>query len=272
MDLWQQWQLYGARFAAGAPFASGWPGQQDATPENPLGNQFERFAAALRALGGSLAAGSVNPAAGAGRGFADALRTLFGDLPSWANPGIGSSPLPPAPQWDAPALGPNREHQLRYQRMASAWHRALDAQRVLQNLWADALREAAMAFAAKLDLAQLATPTPESLYKIYGQWIDQLEDAYAQMAHSEAYCAALAGAVNAGSDWRCEVHETIEQSAKLLDLPTRSELNALMQRIQQLEVELRAAKSAAAPPASSPKRGARPASPAKRSARRRKGL
>jgi hypothetical protein len=56
-----------------------------------------------------------------------------------------------------------------------------------------------------------------------------------------------------------------------LDLPTRSELNALLQRIQRLEVELRAAKSAAAPPASNPKRGARPASPAKRSARRRKG-
>jgi hypothetical protein len=90
------------------------------------------------------------------------------------------------------------------------------------------------------------------------------------MAHSEAYCSALAAAVNAGSDWRCEVHETIEQSAKLLDLPTRRELNTLLQRIQQLEVELRAAKSAAAPPASNPKR-ARPGSQAKRNAPRRKG-
>ncbi len=69
------------------------------------------------------------------------------------------------------------------------------------------------------------------------------------MAHSEAYCSALAEFVNAGSQWRQGLQASIEQSAKLLDLPTRSEINTLTQRLQRVEERLRAASMERAPQA-----------------------
>ena len=50
---------------------------------------------------------------------------------------------------EAPALGPTREQQERWQRLAAAWSRLQDAQRRLQRLWSDALGEAARAFVSQ---------------------------------------------------------------------------------------------------------------------------
>ena len=45
--------------------------------------------------------------------------------------------------------------------------------------------------------------------------------------------------MNASSRWRREVQSGMEYFAKLLDLPTRSEINSLMQRLSTLENRLR---------------------------------
>ncbi len=128
-----------------------------------------------------------------------------------------------------------------------------DAQRRLQLLWSDALRESAVAFAARIVPSQPTVASPETLHRLYDTWIDCAEEAYARMAHGEAYCSALAEFVNAGSQWRQGLQASVEQSAKLLDLPTRSEVNTLTRRLQRVEERLRAAAKERAPKKRAPK-------------------
>jgi hypothetical protein len=141
--------------------------------------------------------------------------------------------------------------------MADAWRRLDEAQRRLQRLWSDALREAAATFAAKIGPPQIGAPSPEAVRALYDRWIDCAEDAYSRAAHSEIFCTTLAEYVNAGSEWRGEMRASVEHAAKLLDLPTRSEINTLTQRLKSVEAELRAARSERAPTTGAPTRGTR---------------
>jgi class III poly(R)-hydroxyalkanoic acid synthase PhaE subunit len=164
---------------------------------------------------------------------------------------------------DSPALGLTREHQQRWQRTAEAWRRIDDARRRLQRLWSDALSEAAAAFAARLGPPHAAALSAEAVRKLYDLWIECAEEAYARAAHGDAFCEALSEFVNASSQWRREVQASIEHSAKLLDLPTRSEINSLTHRLRSVEEQLRAAAKTRKPraPASGTKRARRRAKP-----------
>jgi uncharacterized protein YerC len=82
--------------------------------------------------------------------------------------------------------------------------------------------------------------TPDTLNRLYDAWIDCAEEAYARTAHSEAFCDALADYVNASSYWRRESNAGAELWAKLLDLPTRNEINTLAQRLRALEERIQA--------------------------------
>jgi len=237
-DPWQQWQAFAAA-----------PGGTGGAPFAPFIDSAERFMAAARAYLESAAKAPAAPAETA-RMFADSVRELFADFPQpWAS-SFGANPLNSATPaaLGSPALGASREHQQRGQRMAEAWRRLEDAQRRLQRLWSDALREAASAFALKLGSANAVAATPDAAAKLYDAWIDCAEDAYARAAHSQAFCDALAECVNAGSEWRKDLQASVEHSAKLLDLPTRSEINTLAARLRSVEEELRALRSKTRPP------------------------
>ena len=116
---------------------------------------------------------------------------------------------------DAPALGLGREQVLRAQRAAEAWKNLMEAQGRLQRLWSDTLREAATAFSSRPQPAPGEALTQEAIDRLYDQWIDCAEEAYARTAHSDAFCDALAAYVNAGSLWRRESAADIEEWAKL---------------------------------------------------------
>jgi polyhydroxyalkanoate synthase subunit PhaE len=210
----------------------------------PLFESADRFAAAARNYFEVIQ--TSGPAAAA-RAFGDFLRVETMDLfrfPWSANPGSGGAgaTAPPAMQ-DFPAFGPSCEHQLRWQRSAEAGRRISDAQHKLQFLWSDALRDAAIAFAARLEpdssAATGAVPGVEALRGLYDVWIDCAEEAYARIAHSDSFSSALADFMNASSAWRKESQANVEVWAKALDLPTRSELNTLMRRVNSLEEQLR---------------------------------
>jgi Poly(R)-hydroxyalkanoic acid synthase subunit (PHA_synth_III_E) len=238
------------------------PGQPRGTSSAPSGfapflEAAERFAAATRSLLDRPDPSAAGNAA-ASQAFSNFLRDQFADFfrPPWpvqfgAGPDI-STPFPT----DAPALGLTREHQQRAQRAADAWRRLDEAQRRLQRLWSDTLREAATAFAARLGPPQSAALSAEVLDHLYDSWIDCAEEAYARTAHSETFCDALADYVNAGSQWRRESSAGLEQWAKLLDLPTRSEINTLAQRLRSVEEQLRQLRD---PPKSPPRRRPRKA-------------
>jgi hypothetical protein len=246
-DLWRQWQAFAAggapNFTPGAAqsFAAG----AGAAPSNAFGfapfvEAAGCFAAATRSFHNGAAGGSAPAAAAAAQVFGNFLRDQFADffkMPWGTGPAGGAEhPLPA----ELPALGLTREHQERAQRAAHAWRAMDDAQRRLQRLWSDTLREAASAFVARLGAATKAALTPETLNRLYDGWIDCAEESYARTAHSEAFCDALADYVNASSQWRRESNAGAELWAKLLDLPTRNEINTLAQRLRALEERVRA--------------------------------
>jgi hypothetical protein len=249
-DPWQQWQAFAALFTPGAAVPQAGAARANGPSPAPFADVAERFGAAARAyLDGaakaSASASSASPNEGA-RVFSEHLRDIFADfqLP-WSNaagPGGGFGSASPAFASNAPALGASREHQQRWQRVADAWRRLDDAQRRLQRHGADALREAAAAFAARVGSTSPSAVGPEALRKLYDTWIDCAEDAYARAAHSESFCDALAEHVNASSECRRDLQAGIEHSAKFFDLPTRSEFNTLILRVKSLEEELRAAR------------------------------
>jgi hypothetical protein len=215
----------------------------------PLQGSAARFAAAARKyLEGMQTPGPA--AVEAARAFGDFLRVETTDLfrfpwspTSSSGGGAGTATAPQGVQ-DLPALGLNREHQLRWQRNADTARRMGDAQHRLQLLWSDALRDAAIAFAARAEPACLSTATGsvpgiEALRGLYDSWIDCAEEAYARIAHSDSFINTLADFMNASSAWRKESQASVELWAKALDLPTRSELNTLMRRVNSLEEQLR---------------------------------
>jgi poly[(R)-3-hydroxyalkanoate] polymerase subunit PhaE len=242
-DPWRQWQTYVAGLAGANSAGQTRSPRDGASGFAPFVDAAERYAAAAHRFMQGATGGSAPAATAAAGIFSDFLREQFADFQMpWSaafNTGNGASR---AFSFDSPALGATREQQLRLQRMAGAWGRIEDAQRRLQRLWSDALREAATAFAARL-----ATPPPtasaEELRKLYDAWIDCAEDAYARSAQSEAFCNALAEFVNASSEWRRELQADIEHWAKLLDLPARGEINTLARRLKSVEDQLRAART-----------------------------
>jgi hypothetical protein len=235
-DLWRQWQALGAlgRSAAAGPPGAG------VFEFAPFVDAAERFASAARSFRESSVGGSAPAVEAAAQTFSNFLRDQFVDcfkMPWSAAPAAGAEPTPAA---ELPALGLTRAHQQRAQRAAQAWRDMEDAQRRLQRLWTDTLREAAAAFATRLGAPQSAALTPDALDGLYDAWIDCAEEAYGRTAHGEPFCSALADYVNAGSRWRRESNAGAELWAKLLDLPTRQEVNTLALRLRALEEQVRA--------------------------------
>jgi len=244
-DLWQQWRSIAALMAPPRPASQPAFAGDGTFAFAPFIDATERFSSAARSYLEGTANASAPAAAEAGRIFGDFLREQFAavfQLP-WGQEFAGASSAAASGfTVDMPALGLTREHQLRWERTAGAWRRIEDAQRRLQRLWSDTLRDAALAFTARLGELKPSAVSVEALHSLYDSWIDCAEEAYARMAHSDAYCNALAEFVNAGSQCRQSLQASIEQWAKLLDLPTRSEVNTLTQRLRAVEERLRKSK------------------------------
>ena len=239
-DAWRQWQAFAAFLDAAAPARQAGSTRDGAFGFAPFIDAAERFTVAARTFfdGTDNASARADEAA---RTFSDFLREQFADFQMPWSAGLGAADPQSAPTTNLPAFGPTREHQQRWQRTAEAWRRIDDAQRRLQRLWSDALREAATAFAARLGPPYTAALSAEAMRKLYDMWIECAEEAYARAAHGDAFCNALSEFVNASGQWRRELQASIEHLAKLLDLPTRSEINTLMHRLRSVEEQLRAA-------------------------------
>jgi len=262
-DLWRQWQAFAALLSSANPTPQARSGRDGGFGFAPFIDAAERFTAAARAILDGAGNASARTADEAARTFSDFLREQFADFQMPWRAGLGAADVQPAPMENSPAFGPTREHQQRWQRTADAWQRIDDARRRLQRLWSDALSEAATAFAARLGPPHAAAVSAEAALTLYDLWIECAEEAYARAAHGDAFCEALSEFVNASSQWRREVQASIEHSAKLLDLPTRSEINTLTHRLRSVEEQLRTASKTRKPraPASGAKRARRRAKP-----------
>ena len=235
-DPFHQWQALAALWSPAAPGAAGF-GSFAAAAE-----QFNAAAASFLSAQARPPA-AVAGAATAAEAFQRLLREQFGTLAMpWSSVGRSAGSAPRGEGPDTLALGAGREHQQRLQRIAEAAAAIEAAQRRLQLLWSDALREAAATYGKALGASPAGDATPAALRALYDRWIDCAEEAYGRMAHSEAYGDALAEYVNAGSRWRADMQACVEQWAKLLDLPTRAELNTLIERVSALETAAKGAR------------------------------
>jgi hypothetical protein len=216
--------------------------------------EWQAFSDAARSYLDGISAASTPKAA---QQFSDFLREQFGRYSqAWggAHAAPAAAPLPAGPLSQTAAFGATREHQQRAQRMADASQRMADAQRRLQRLWSDVLRDAATKFVSQLRPLPAGGATTDGLRKLYDAWIDCAEDAYASVAHGEAFCQAQADFANAASQWRLEQQANIEHWSKFLDLPTRSEINSLTRRLRAVEEQLRTQARATTPTQASARR------------------
>ncbi len=137
-----------------------------------------------------------------------------------------------------PTFGLMREHQERWQQLGRAFAQYQASQQDYQTLLMQASTAAFGIFERKLGERDPATPieTPRALFDL---WIDAAEEAYADVALSPAFRKAYAEMVAGQMRLRQAVQREVEQACRVLDLPTRTELDGAHRKIADLERALR---------------------------------
>ena len=215
LSHWQRLEAAsGQRWPGAPPWAAGSDPSVPRAGLEDAGAAFARFAADFARIGAPLAAAS-DPAARAQleqQLEALAQHLVAGAVPSWpAQPGQGA-------EW-AVAL--------------QTWSMVL----------AEIARATASAFVARLRGAD----PPRTLRATFDAWIDCAERAFQSAAHSDAFAQAQARLLNELVRLRIRQQALLEQASRLAGLPTRREVDALHDSMQQLKAEL--ARRPAAPAA-----------------------
>ena len=171
-----------------------------------------------------------------------------------------------------PAFGFAREHQERLQAQAQAQLRWQDALAAYNALMATTSQDAYARFEAKLAEREEPGRQVGSVRALFDLWVDAAEEAYADTALSTEYRKAYGELVNAQMQLRATTQAIAEQTANMLGMPGRTELDSAHRKIAELERQLRrmqrnaatgASEAVAAPrPASKPKQGRKTAKPA----------
>lgn len=193
---------FGAPLAAGAPFAAGAPPLAAANPF---------------ATGSPFAAGA-NP---------------------WAAFAPAGAMAGAAPGYAAPPLGPTREQQELWQRVARLAEELAQAQSRLTSQWNQIIATALQQLATRAAALVPGGSSPEALRALYDRWVDTAESVYAQAARTPAFAAAQAEFGNAHSRLRSAQRELIELAAREFDLPTRAELDSVHHQLRDLKRALR---------------------------------
>jgi hypothetical protein len=228
----------------GGPFAAAGAAAANPFAAAAAANPFAAFNPL--AAGGPFAAApfGASPFAAAPFGAAPFAAAPFAGLAGvgtahpWAAffPGLAGGAFAPAA---APALGPTREFQELCQRMAQLGEQVQQAQLRLLEQWNGIVSTALTQLGERASALLAAAPTPEALRALYDQWVDSAEAAYAQAAHGPAFAAAQAEFGNAQSRLRVAQREYLELAAREFDLPTRAEMNTVLQQLRELRQAVR---------------------------------
>ncbi len=137
-----------------------------------------------------------------------------------------------------PGLGPLKEQQEALQSLASAvgdcQRLSGEMARVMAKVHSDTLD-----LLARRSLEQANAGQPIDGFKaLHDLWIECGEATYAKVAQGDAYCRLQADLCNAGVRVQGHQQQLMERWLKQLDLPTRSELNTLHRRVQELKKRL----------------------------------
>jgi polyhydroxyalkanoate synthase subunit PhaE len=201
------------------------------------------FAAAMPGMAGAGPGGAAFGAAGfPGAGFAGFPG--FGAAPGATafNPfaafGQGATPAGLEMFLGQPALGPAREQQQSWQRLAQLAARHGQAQARVVQQWNDIIGQSLKQLGERLTPKLKSGAAPGSMKEIYDLWVDSAEGVYAQAARGAAFVQAQAELTNAMSELRSAQRELVEEWSRQFDLPTRAELNSIHQQLRDLKAAL----------------------------------
>ncbi|GLQ45544.1 hypothetical protein GCM10007862_05950 [Dyella lipolytica] len=148
--------------------------------------------------------------------------------------GMGGMPGPSP----VAAFGITREMQLDQQALAAAMNEYAQISARYQAL----LQQVNTKGIARLQemLGQRTEPGKQidSLKSLYDLWVDAMEEAYSQMALTDEYREVFGAMVNAQMHVRKLQQQQTEQMCRELGIPTRSEVDSLGQRLQQMRREM----------------------------------
>lgn len=140
---------------------------------------------------------------------------------------------------NAPAFGPAREHQARWQtllKMQQEYQTRADA-------YVDTIRavldDAFKRFESKLAAHEAPGSQLTSARAMFDLWIDAAEEAYASMALSEEFQRIYGELANAQMRLRAASQRELERACDAMGVPTRTEMDAAHRRIAELERQVR---------------------------------
>lgn len=151
----------------------------------------------------------------------------------------GGQALNPLQQlFQAFPLGPAREQQLNWQEYLKAQAEFQLCMQVVLQAFGKVFTQALNEVPAQVEVrAQQGKPIT-GFRELYELWIECGEQAFAQLAHDEQFIAAQAASGNALSRLKRAQQVLLEQWLKAHDLPTRSELNSVHQRLRDVNARV----------------------------------
>jgi len=180
-------------------------------------------------------------------GFTESFSRLYasgplgGDLlDAWQRMGAAAGAGGQGPAWPGlPALGPLRERQEAMERLGRAalkYQQALGRfGQLLSRVSGDAVERLAKRVTRRVE----SDEPIGSLRAMYDLWVDAGEEAYAAAAHGREFAQAQAELNDALMDLKAEQRAQVEEWARALDLPTRTEINTILKRLNTLKRRVR---------------------------------
>ena len=140
-----------------------------------------------------------------------------------------------------PALGPGREHQQQQQLqlIAQRMREYQEAELVYKMAFAQLGERAVTALRQRLQEIDERSQDIDGLRGFYELWVEVNETLYAEFAMTDEYQVIYADLVNSLMALRKEMNVLQEKTYKAMNLPTRSEINALQLRLHQQRRENR---------------------------------
>ncbi|HET8898715.1 MAG TPA: poly(R)-hydroxyalkanoic acid synthase subunit PhaE [Rhodanobacteraceae bacterium] len=147
-----------------------------------------------------------------------------------------AAPVPQAlrQMFDVPAFGLAREHQEQAQALGKAWLDYQEQSARYQALIARVGRMAAERLQDKLAERDAPGRQIETLRALYDLWVDGAEEVYAEVALSDEFREVYGAMVNAQMRVRSLLQKQVEEASSQLGIPTRSEVDSLGRRVQEM--------------------------------------
>lgn len=137
--------------------------------------------------------------------------------------------------FSTPPLGYTREWQGEMQRWGQLWLEHVEALREYGTLLTRSNMKAAELLGAKLRELADAGRSPESFRAFYDLWVDAGEEAYAEVALSQAFAQAQARLTNTLMAVKRQEQQMVDEVLSALNMPTRRELDTSHRRLHELQ-------------------------------------